>query len=190
MPVDANGRPTSLSGAGPDASTPPTIPTPDPVENEDAAGVTAAIVNPPSNTPNTFYHKIKQFFSKATPYNEHQWIDETGKVRGQILVHSWDSESPQQFHGHMSFYVWDTSDPSGNNRHHPMNIFYGVPYAPDSGGDTRHRSRIAFDHAYFDLMDSILVIKSPSHTWEIYVDDSGALHTRAATAIPAPDQNT
>jgi len=140
----------------------------------------------PGTASNTFPAKIKQPFSKAVPYNEHQWIDEAGNVRGQILVHGWDSETPQQFHGHMSFYVWDTSDPSGNNRHHPLNIYWATRYQADPANDPRLRSRIAWDHSYFDLMDSVLVMGNH----EVYVDPTGALKTRPKTLIPAPTPTT
>ena len=123
--------------------------------------------------------------ARRCPYNEHQWKDETGKIRGQILTHGWDSSNPQQYHGHMSFYVWDTSDPSGNNRHHPLNIFYGTRYAPDPASDPRFRSRIAWDHSYFDLMDSVLVMGDT----EVYILN-GKLATRPKTTIPAPTPAT
>lgn len=136
------------------------------------------------------YGQIVQHFGKASnPYNAHQWKTSDGFIWGQILVHNWDLESPQVFHGHMSFYVTDWSDPSGNRRHHPVNIHYGVPDpATDGPLNTivalnadgtfnkalqRFRSNISFDHANLDLMDSVLYARSTSgKTYRmILVDD-------------------
>lgn len=136
---------------------------------------------------NAFRAKIRMLFSRSTPYNELQWVDEAGQIRGQIVVHGWDSQTPQAFHGHMSFYVWDTSDPSGNNRHHPLNIYWAARDPLDPPSEARQRSRIAFDHAYVDFMDSRLVMRSPNgDPWEIVVSDTGQLSTRPATTLPTP----
>lgn len=138
---------------------------------------------------NTFPARIKLPYGPAQPYNELQWIDEAGAIRGQIVAHGWDSQTPPQFHGHLSFYVWDATDPSGNNRHHPMNIYWGVRDPADSPSEPRHRSRIAFDHAYVDLMDSRLVMRSADgQPWEIVVSDQGQLSTRKAIGLPAPTE--
>ena len=149
------------------------------------------------------FGKIKQLFSKAAPYSEHQWQDEKLRIRFQILGHNWDMSVPQVFHGHLSFYVWDMSDPSGNNRHHPLNVYMGVPDPATDGPLStivqldangkfvkalkRFRSRVALDHANLDLMDSELYKQSPNGTtWRISVDDAGVLHTAKAATPPVP----
>ena len=135
-------------------------------------------------------NRVRLRYSRARPYNEVQWIDDSGAIRGQIVVHGWDSQTPARFHGHMSFYIWDTTDPSGNNRHHPMNIYWAVRDPADPASEPRHRSRIAFDHAYVDLMDSRLVMRSPDgRPWEIVVGDDGQLSSRRAVALPQPTED-